>query len=119
MAIGDAKCFTRDNANKLGRELVLHETLHLLGTTDTYKPFTALPGTDNPDNVMFSLSPNSKMNLSNLQILKEVFPATIGALPNIFDPNVPYQQPPLKTDVPTQQALKKFVNENTNDTPIK
>jgi len=94
-AIGEAKYFQTDFAYNEGSQLILHEVLHLLGTTDTYTKGWHFPGTGSSDNVMYSLSPDNKRQLTADQIVQEILPATIGGIYNLFTPGI-YKQPENK-----------------------
>jgi RHS repeat-associated protein len=118
IAIGEAKYFDRSKAYKEGRQLTLHETLHLLGATDTYPPNSGFPGTQNNNNVMYSLSSENKRQLTPEQIVREIWISTIGVIGEIFKPE-PYKQPESPNGkIPTQQQLKTFINENASAAKI-
>ncbi|HEX5154745.1 MAG TPA: LamG-like jellyroll fold domain-containing protein [Parafilimonas sp.] len=118
VAIGEAKYFERSKAYEEGRQLVLHEILHLLGASDTYPPNSGLPGTQNSNNVMYYLSPENKKQLTPEQIVKEIWISTIGGIGEIFKPGR-YKQPENpNSKTPTQQQLKTFIDENGNATKI-
>jgi RHS repeat-associated protein len=62
VAIGEVGNFEGTKVNKEGRQLVLHELLHLFGAVDTYKDNstnTNFPGTSNKNNVMYFLDPDN------------------------------------------------------------
>jgi len=56
----------------------------LFGATDTCPPHTGFPGTENEDNIMYSLTPDGKMELTPEQIVREIWVSIIGDVYKIF-----------------------------------
>jgi RHS repeat-associated protein len=111
VAIGEVQFFESSKVGKEGRQLSLHETLHLFGADDTYTEGSHFPGTNNNTNVMFSLSPDNKLKLTDEQIVREIWNTTIGSISYLFNP-VPYKQPTSPVKTSTSEQLIKFVKEN-------
>jgi hypothetical protein len=112
VAIGEAKYFERSKAYKEGRQLILHETLHLLGASDTYPPYTGYPGTQNENNVMYYNSPDNQRQLTPEQVVKEIMNFTMGGIGYLFTDGTYKQHENPNSTTPTQQQLKTFVKEN-------
>jgi RHS repeat-associated protein len=112
IAIGDVDYFGKEKASNEGRQLALHETLHLIGATDTYPPNSGFFGTQNKNNVMYFVSPDNGRQLTADQIVQEIMAKTVGGIWEVFTPK--YYKQPLNTNgrAPTQQQLKTFINEN-------
>ncbi len=108
VAIGEAQYFNFTDFASKGRNLILHETLHLLGAGDTYPPNGGFPGTQNGNNVMYSGLKG--FQLTPDQIVREIWQTTIGVSPAFKKGG--YVQPTSSGDKEqTQEQLKKFIHD--------